>query len=326
MDVKYDQKGTANMSVAVQQSDNVSLTNIITTAIQVPGVKVNREAFLCDVFKECDAEKRKHILEVGPVQAGCSRKELQAIAKRRVYDRTLASSGTSFLAGLPGGIAMAATIPADTLQFFGVSLKLAQELAYLYGEEDLWAMGKLDKEKVTDQLILYCGVMFGASGAAQTVKIMSSTLAKQALKKLPQQALTKTFYYPIVKSVAKALGARMTKGIFAKGVSKAIPIIGGVVSGGITFASMRPMGMRLADTLDEANFAYSEKKFEQDRSEVVNIGEEKAQMDDIGAADVAEETEASALEQIERAKKLADAGIITADEFAEIKAKLIAKL
>lgn len=86
------------------------------------------------------------------------------------------------------------------------------------------------------------------------------------------------------------------------------------------------MGMRLADTLDEANFAYSEKKFEQDWSEVVNIGEEEAQMDDIGAADAAEEAEASALEQIERAKKLADAGIITADEFAEIKAKLIAKL
>ena len=64
----------------------------------------------------------------------------------------------------------------------------------------------LDNDKVTNQLILYCGVMLGASGAAQAVRVMSSALAKQILKKLPQKALTKTFYYPIIKSIAKAFG------------------------------------------------------------------------------------------------------------------------
>lgn len=44
--------------------------------------------------------------------------------------------------------------------------------------------------------------------------------AKQALKKLTQKALTKTFYYSIVKSIAKAFGPKMTKEVFAKGVSK----------------------------------------------------------------------------------------------------------
>ena len=32
---------------------------------------------------------------------------------------------------------MAATIPADVLQFFGMALRLAQELSYLYGAKDL---------------------------------------------------------------------------------------------------------------------------------------------------------------------------------------------
>ena len=36
------------------------------------------------------------------------------------------------LGNIPGGIAMAATIPADTLQFFGVALRLAQEISYIY--------------------------------------------------------------------------------------------------------------------------------------------------------------------------------------------------
>ena len=41
------------------------------------------------------------------------------------------TTALSFAAGIPGGLAMAATIPADVAQFFGMALRLAQELAYL---------------------------------------------------------------------------------------------------------------------------------------------------------------------------------------------------
>ena len=196
--------------------NNVALEKVISTAVQIPGVKVNRDAFLCEVFKGVSPEMRNQILAVGPVEAGCTRNELKKIAKGIVDKRTLASTGASFVAGLPGGLAMAATIPADTLQFYAVALRLAQEISYIYGEPDLWDGGTLSEERVSHQLILYCGVMFGASGASATVRVLSSNLAKQALKKLPQQALTKTFYYPVIKSICKALGIRMTKREFPK--------------------------------------------------------------------------------------------------------------
>ena len=38
--------------------------------------------------------------------------------------------------GLPGGVAMGVTIPADLAQFFGMSLRLAQELSYLFGAKE----------------------------------------------------------------------------------------------------------------------------------------------------------------------------------------------
>ena len=57
-----------------------------------------------------------------------------------------------------------------------------------------------------------------------------------------------------------------------RGVSKAVPILGGVVSGGITFATLRPMGQRLADTLDEAHFSYTEEEFHEDWEDIVEIG------------------------------------------------------
>lgn len=256
----------------MSQNTALSLENIIATAIQIPGVKVNRETFLLETFKNTDNQLKQRIITSGPVKAGCSRVELKHKAERIVRDRTMMSTAASFAAGLPGGLAIAATIPMDMLQFYSVALRMAQEISYLYGGGDFWVGNAIDMEKVTNQLILYCGVMLGATGAVQAVRVMAAALAKQALKKIPQKALTKTFYYPIVKSIAKAFGAKMTKNVFARGVSKAIPVIGGFVSGGITFASMLPMGNRLVDALDQANFVYTDADLEKDIEQIIEVG------------------------------------------------------
>lgn len=321
-----------------QKENNVSLESVISTAIQIPGVKVNRELFLREQFQKESKEIIEKIVEVGPVNAQIDRDALRKMAKRIINERTLVSTGASFVAGLPGGLAMVATIPADMLQFYGVALRVAQELAYLYGEADLWNGEFLDNDKVTNQLILYCGVMLGATGAAQAVRVMSSALAKQALKKLPQMALTKTFYYPIIKGILKFFGISLTKNTFAKGVSKAVPVIGGFVSGGITFATLRPMGQRLADTFDEAHFSYTESDFETDWQDIVEVVENETETvekvdSEVSEAEtpVVEETPevvsaTSVMDEIAKAKQLFDSGILTEQEFSDLKAKLIAKL
>ncbi len=308
---------------AQAQGENTSLVNVIATAIQVPGVKVNREDFLLSAFKNESLEMRNKILEVGPVKAGISRRELKKLAESTINTRTIASSTASFVAGLPGGLAMVATIPADTLQFFGVALRLAQELSYLYGEDDLWIDGNINMERITNQLVVYCGVMFGVGGAAATIRVVSSAFGKQVLKKLPQMALTKTFYYPIVKAIAKAVGVKMTKGLFAKGVSKAVPILGGVVSGGITFISMRPMGKRLAEEFDEIHFDYSEKEFREDWKELTDEYEMEGE---VVSATTEQPAAVSIPAKIKEAKELLDAQVITQEEFEKIKERLITSL
>lgn len=242
----------------------VALENIISSAIQIPGVKVNRNGFLLDIFSDKDHDTQNQIIETGPIQAGISQDDLTRLANKLIIKRTSVSSLASFAAGIPGGLAMAATIPADILQFFGMALRLAQELSYLYGADDLWQDGQIDDEKVKFQLLLYCGVMFGISGAVSGVRVLSAQIAKTALKKLPQKALTKTFWYPIVKQIGKAIGIKITKNTVAKGVSKAVPVIGGIVSGTLNFASMMPMANRLKDALESANFGYTDQDLESD--------------------------------------------------------------
>lgn len=328
----------------------LALENVITTAIQIPGVKVNRNKFLTELFATEDVAIQE-VLDCGPISAGISQKRIAAIAHKHILKRTSQSSAASFVAGIPGGLAMAATIPADVMQFFGMALRLAQELSYLYGAQDLWQGGQVDDERVQNQLLLYCGVMFGVSGAVSGVRVISAQIAKTTLKKLPQKALTKTFWYPMIKQIGKAVGIKVTKSTVAKGVSKVVPIIGGVISGSLNFASMIPMAHRLMDALDSASFGYTQEEFEKDIIEIENLVEQetdiplesksakeklaesgqkaKDTISDFFSRKKQKDTPKEDETPIELIKKLADlrdAEIISDEEFERKKAELLSKI
>lgn len=326
------------------------MEDVISTAVQIPGVKVNRDKFLAEQFAGVDTNVQD-IITLGPVEAGVSREDISNMANKLIIKRTSQSSIASFAAGIPGGLAMAATIPADVMQFFGMALKLAQELSYMYGAQDLWVDGKIDDERVKSQLIMYCGVMFGVSGAVSGVRVLSTQIAKTTLKKLPQKALTKTFWYPIVKQFGKVIGIKVTKSTVAKGVSKAIPVIGGVISGGLNFASMLPMAKRLYNALDKAAFDYSEEEFENDleimdqmaNHEIVMDAEPSAKeelkekvsgtLKNVGTGvsgligklgkKSAQSKAENPVEEIKQYKELLDMGIITQEEFDQKKKELL---
>ena len=127
------------------------LEDIIAKSIQVPGVKVDRSKFLAEEFNGY-CESIDELIKKGPIEIGMDQKTLDSIANKLIFKRTSQSSIASFVSGLPGGLAMAATIPADVLQFFAMALKLAQELSYIYGASDIWQDGTVDDEKVRNQV------------------------------------------------------------------------------------------------------------------------------------------------------------------------------
>ena len=336
------------MSDAKQQTTELALESIISTSVQIPGVKVSRDKFLAETFATEDVTLQD-VLDFGPIKAGITQDKLALISNKLILKRTSQSSAASFLAGIPGGLAMAATIPADVMQFFGMALRLAQELSYLYGAEDLWQNGTVDEEKVRNQLIMYCGVMFGVSGAVSGVRVLSTQIAKTTLHKLPQKALTKTFWYPIVKQIGKAVGIKVTKTTVSQGISKAIPVIGGVISGTLNFASMMPMANRLYEALDKAAFNYTAEEMEADIIEIENVSdatdipekESKIDFSEIGntvsqgiknagaglsnffSKKSKSASEDDNLDKIKKLKELLDIGAITQEEFDEKKKELL---
>ena len=158
---------------------------------------------------------------------------------------------------------MALTIPTDVAQFYAFSLKLAQELGYIYGFNDLWASRNDLSEEAKNTLLLYLGVMLGVNGAGALLRSGGVTVAKHVMTTVPQKALTKTLWYPILKKVLKIFGVTLTRRGLAKGMGKAIPILGGVISGGLTYATMKPMGERLQKELSKL-VNYSEAQYQRD--------------------------------------------------------------
>ena len=229
-------------------SELVSWDKVMNAALSMPMVKVDRTAFLTKEFSmydNADELRDKRPIDLFDAEA------IERAARGVINSHLTTATVTSTAAGIPGGLAMAATMPADIAQYYWHVLVVAQKLGYLYGWPDLLD----DKGQITEGtrnvLTLFVGVMFGAQAASKLVGEIAKQVSLQAAKRLPQQALTKTMYYPVIKQVAKWIGVKMTKDTFGRSVGKAIPILGGVLSGAITAFSFKPMAEKLQKHLRE---------------------------------------------------------------------------
>ena len=106
----------ANEVLDVNNDGSVDIQDIIILALRTPGVHVNRENFL-----------RKELFKNYPPE------DIDKIADEVIKFERNCVSGISAALGMPGGAAMAATIPADIVQYYGYTLRAIQKLLYLYG-------------------------------------------------------------------------------------------------------------------------------------------------------------------------------------------------
>lgn len=221
----------------------IGIDDVILMGLKMPGININREAFL---RKELNNKYTKEIVEEAiksnPMRAGIQLSDIDKIADEVIkYERNCVS-GISAALGTPGGVAMVATIPADITQYYGYMLRAIQKMLYLYGFPEVNLNQKeqnIDTETM-NMIILCMGVMYGVAGANNAVKAVAKALAKGVEQQLLKQALTKGTIYPIVKSISKWFGVKMTKQVFAGFFKKAIPLVGGVIGGGITFLTFKP--------------------------------------------------------------------------------------
>ena len=113
---------------------------------------------------------------------------------------------------------------------------------------------ELSKDTI-DRMTLLMGVMFGVDLADNAVVKLAQSAALNIEKKILQKALTRSAVYPIIKKAASILGVKVSQQSFSVGVSRAIPYIGGVISGVVTYITMKPLALNLQEALSELPLA-----------------------------------------------------------------------
>ena len=289
-DVAEKSKEAVFNAMDMNGDGNIDIEDVILMAFKVPGVSINRENFLRKEFAtKYDQAVIDEAIQYNPMRAKISSKDIDSIAEAIISNERIKVSGISVALGTPGGAAMAATIPADIAQYYGCMLRVAQKLLYLYGFPQIEVKDNqqtFDTETM-NQIILCMGVMFGVANAKNGLLALAKALGSGVEKQLIKKALTKGTIYPIVKSISKWFGVKMTKEIFAGFFKKAIPLVGGVVGGGITYATFKPCCDKLKNVLQDtylSNPNYREKQ--EDYIDIESGIEVEINEDDIIISDV----------------------------------------
>ena len=132
------------------------------------------------------------------------------------------------------------------------AFRVMQKIAYLYG----WQAFLDDVKSVDDETLAklagFLGIMMGVGGASASVTAFAAQVAAPAIQKnIAGKALTKTVWYGPMKQTLKLVGIKVTKDSFAKAATKVVPLAGGVISGGMTFVTLKTQSQRLAKHLRE---------------------------------------------------------------------------
>lgn len=252
-DIVFDSKDKVFDALDINKDGRVDTEDIIILGLRIPGVHIDREEFLRKQFmKNYSNDVIQDAIKFNPAHAGITVEEIDNIADQVIQYERNCVSGISLALGAPGGVAMFATLPTDIAQYYGYMLRAIQKLLYLYGFPEINVENGVNIDDETMNLITLClGVMYGVEGSVASIKILSNALGKGVEKQLLQEALTKGTFYPIVKKISRWFSVCMTKQVFAGFFRKAIPVVGGVVGGGITYLSFKPCCEKLKKSLQD---------------------------------------------------------------------------
>jgi len=229
----------------VQVSESIDFEKIIRKACELPYCRIDREAFLTRELKNrLSEEQLADALRDGTINAKIPINILNHVAKSSITLETSKATAISTAAGIPGGIAMFGTIPGDLAQFYAHIFRIAQKLAYIYGAKEI------DFDDGSQSvLMIYMGAMLGVNAACAALAKFAAANAAKIGARVASKPLTKLAAYNIAKKILAGLGVRLSKGMVGKGITKAIPVLGGVLSGGITVATFLPMAKKLQKEL-----------------------------------------------------------------------------
>lgn len=235
-----------------QETTNVTgWSKLMSAILNLPGVKVDRVEFLVKALRpHCTDEEIKKAALQRPIDV-ISEKLAAKIADKYITKETEKATLISTVSGIPGGASVFVAIPIDLVQYYYHTVIIAQKLAYLYGYPDLRDRTGKMKPSAYGLLLIFLGVMLGSDASTRAVKKVARTLSQDAASHLPQVNVPAVVWLPIAESMSKWMREKVFKRPLTKRLIKAVPLLGGVVTGCLTYMSFKPNAKRLQKAMAE---------------------------------------------------------------------------
>lgn len=257
---KYSKKLTTKAG-AIESESVTDLLNenenfaveFLKKALRFKLARVDRDHFLRSQLSQAGVapETIAIALREGTTAADIPPAVLDKIANSSINFETRNSTYLSMAAGVGGAATLAVALPSDVTQYYIHAFRIMQKLAYVYGWKDFIREADDVTDEVLGQFLMLLGVMIGVGGANNALRAFAAQVAPKMGRRVANQALTKTAWYPVAKQVLKQVGLKLTKDMTGKAVQKSIPVVGAFVGGSITYVSLKNQADRLQRTLKE---------------------------------------------------------------------------
>ena len=228
----------------------MDINTLIINAIDNPATRVDREQFLREtLFKykpNLSKEEQMYFVD-NPVRAiGIT--EVNYIADKVIKSAVLQTAGLSFLAGLPGGVWGIAAAGPDIVQNLAYYIILSQKLAYVYGVNFYETAFPTDSEYQKSSTLLCLGFMLGVNDVDSLIQKVLGGAWKNSGKEFVE-FLMKTAGFALARKILTSIGERLANKGATNVLGKAVPLLGGLLSGGMTFADFKKSAARMQQKL-----------------------------------------------------------------------------
>ncbi len=225
---------------------------LLQNAMKLPKIQLDRASWYTKVLSPYVSEQTLgRALTTSPARAGIEHPTLSQVAQATLRAHRRGVTTLSLVTGLPGGVALAGALPADLAQFLWHLIQVAQKLTALYGWPPLFVSPKSLTADETLLLTVFLAQMFGSERADKLLQEIQQSYRDES-GPLPRDPIASYHLKEEAQYMYEWMGINAAREGLTKTLARVVPVLGGLLSGGLSYLAFTKMGQRLHTLLKRA--------------------------------------------------------------------------
>ena len=221
-------------------------------AFRLPGIKVDRNDFLCKILPGTVGQERTLAAVAGRTTDVMSADEISSVAKKTIVWGGLYTALATAVLTLPNNTFVALfCMGLDLVQSQLAVFVVAQKLLYIHGFDQNQLEDKQTQDQISRILWIVSVVMVGRGGIRKLAKSAGSKVTRMLIRQFSIRISVRMVLVNMIKQIAKWCGVVATQQIINDAVDVAVAVACALVAGAFSFWIFLPLARNLNRKLSE---------------------------------------------------------------------------